>query len=90
MRRLFHDGRHAELLDLPSQFNGALDSWLGSLPYGTDAAADADAQRTLRTLHALHQLRLQRYEAAAESMLRAADEPQVLGRSWVEGLRGRT
>ena len=85
-RSFFRDGRHAELLDLPSQFNEALASWLGSASSAGGAAADVGTQRVLRSLHWLHELRLQRYQAAAESILRAAEAPQVLAVAQVSGL----
>lgn len=69
--RLFSDGRHAELLDLPEQFNEALAAWLAA-PAATPVAEAARCALRWR-----HQLRMQRYEAAAETLLQAAQEPRV-------------
>lgn len=70
-RRLYSDGRHAELLDLPEQFNEALAAWLAA------PAPPPAAEAPRAALRWRHQLRMQRYEEAAETLLQAAAEPMV-------------
>ncbi|PSC67487.1 nuclear pore complex NUP133 [Micractinium conductrix] len=58
--RLLNDGRAAELMDLPSQFDAALHAWL------SDAAGE-DAPARARLLW-LHEIRCQEYGAVAGSL----------------------
>lgn len=66
--RLLGEGRHAELLDLPSQFDAQLQQWLSN-------EADADGPARLQ-LKWLHELRTASYSTASASLDRLVQTQQ--------------
>jgi hypothetical protein len=79
-RRLHREGRDSELLDLPQQFNEELYAWLQLAPGTPEAAA------SLPRLRWLHELRMQKYSAASQTLARLASSRSVSAQpcAWLE------